>query len=72
MASPALQVVVRVDPPATDRATLDRLMDGEISEFEKHLQAKQRERGLSGVDPLSTPERGILKAFIIFAQTRST
>jgi hypothetical protein len=45
-------------------------MDGEISEFEKFLQTKQREQGLSGNDPLMSSERGILKAFIIYAKSR--
>jgi len=45
-------------------------MDGEISEFEKYLQQKQREQGLSGNDRLMTPERGILKAFLIYAKTK--
>lgn len=70
MGSPALKVVVRVDPPELDRANIDRLMDGEISEFEKYLQQKQREQGLSGNDRLMTPERGILKAFLIYAKTK--
>lgn len=72
MESPALKVVVRVEPPQLDRVTADRLMDGEISGFEKFLQERQRTQGLSGDDPLSTPERGILKAYLTYAATRST
>lgn len=72
MESPALKVVVRVEPPQLDRASVDRLMDGEIARFEKFLQERQRSQGLSGNDPLTTPERGILKAYITYASTRST
>ncbi len=70
MESPALKVVVRVEPPQLDRASIDRLMDGEISRFEQFFQERQKSMGLSG-DPLSTPERGVLKAFLAYAASRS-
>ncbi len=69
MPSPALVVVVRADPPEMDRATLDRLMDGEISKFESVFQQRQREQGLTG-EPLTSIERGTLKAFLIYARTK--
>ncbi len=72
MASPALKVVVQVDPPNLDRKTADRLMDEEIAGFEAFLQEQQRRAGLSGNDPLSTPERGIIKAYITYASTRKS
>lgn len=71
MASPALKVVVRVDPPNIDRATADRLMDEEIAGFQAFLQEQQRRAGLNGHDPLSTPERGIIKAYITYVSTRN-
>ncbi len=45
-------------------------MDGEISKFEEFLQEQARRQGLNP-DPLSTPERGIIKAYITYAHTRS-
>lgn len=71
MESPALKVHVRIDPPADQlpKQQLDRLLDGEISAFERHLQNTQREAGLRP-DPLSTPERGILKGYLLFASTK--
>ena len=67
--SPALQVVVRADPPSMDRATLDRLMDGEISKFEEDFQRRQRAQGLAG-EPLTSIERGVLKAFLVYGVTK--
>lgn len=69
MASPSLQVVVRADPPDMDRVSLDRLMDNEITEFEKHFQQRQREQGLTG-EPLTSIERGTLKAYLFYARTK--
>lgn len=69
MPSPALVVVVRADPPEMDRATLDRLMDGEITKFEDVFQKRQREQGLTG-EPLTSIERGTLKAFLMYARTK--
>lgn len=45
-------------------------MDEEIAGFQTFLQEQQRRAGLSGNDPLSTPERGIIKAYITYASTR--
>lgn len=45
-------------------------MDGEIASFEDFLKEQQRQKGLNA-DPLSTPERGIIKAYITYASTRS-
>lgn len=45
-------------------------MDGEVAKFEQFLQEQQRRQGLNP-DPLSTPERGIIKAYITYASTRS-
>lgn len=70
MASPALKVLVRVDPPEVNRATLDSLMDGELSAFERDLQSRNRAAGLSG-EPLTGVERGVLKAYLFFAHTRT-
>lgn len=67
MAKPELQVVVRVEPPQElNREQLDELMDGELSAFERDLQRRQQERGLS-TEPLAGVERGLLKAYIFFA-----
>lgn len=52
-----------------DRVSLDRLMDNEITEFEKHFQKRQREQGLTG-EPLTSIERGTLKAFLFYARTK--
>lgn len=68
MASPSLQVVVRVDPPTLDRPSLDRLMDGEINKFEAVFQQRNREQGLTG-EPLTSIERGTLKAYLMYART---
>lgn len=51
-----------------DRGTLDRLMDDEISKFEDAFSRSQRDRGLTG-EPLTSIERGTLKAFLIYART---
>lgn len=69
MASPALQVVVRADPPDMDRVTLDRLMDNEINKFEEYFQQRQREQGLTG-ERLTSIERGTLKAYLFYARTK--
>ncbi len=69
MASPALKVLVQVEPPEVTRATLDALMDGELSAFEQDLQTRNRAAGLGG-EPLTGVERGVLKAYLFFACTR--
>lgn len=49
---------------------LDSLMDGELSAFERDLQTRNRAAGLSG-EPLTGVERGVLKAYLFFATTRT-
>jgi hypothetical protein len=68
---PALKVHVRISPPPEEltRQQLDALMDGELIEFEKHLMHKQHQAGFSP-EPLSTPERGILKGFLVYAASK--
>lgn len=71
MERPALRVVVRVEPPADlSREQINTLMDGEVHAFERDLQRRQREQGLSP-DPLNGSERGIIKAYILFAHGRT-
>lgn len=69
MPEPALKVTVRIDPPDLSRAHLDVLMDGEISAFEKDLRARNAAMGLGG-EPLTSIERGTLKAYLFYAVTR--
>lgn len=52
------------------RAALDSLMDGELSAFERDLQTRNRAAGLSG-EALTGVERGVLKAYLFFAVTRT-
>lgn len=70
MGSPGLKVVVQVDPPDMGRESLDRLMDGEITRFEEELKRRQVGQGLRP-ESLATAERGILKAYLIFARSPS-
>lgn len=70
MEKPALKVVVRVEPPQElSRAVLDELMSGELHAFEQDLIQKTKEKNLTG-GPLTSPERGILKAYLFYAYTR--
>jgi hypothetical protein len=47
---------------------VDKLLDGELSNFEKYFSRIQEERGLEGA-PLATFERGLLKAYLFYAAT---
>lgn len=71
MESPALKVHVQISPPAEklSRQQLDALMDGELSGFERHLRESQVQVGLNP-DPLSTPERGIIKGYLLYAASK--
>ncbi len=71
MSDAKLEVTIRVHPPkdVLSKAEIDELMDGEISGFERHIKWAQEQRGLAP-DPLSTPERGIIKAYLLYAGSR--
>ena len=69
MSAPALKVTVRIDPPDLSRANLDKLMDGEISAFEKDLRVRNQAASLSG-EPLTSIERGTLKAYLFYAVSK--
>lgn len=51
----------------TDPQKLDELLDGEISGFEKWFMQRQRDRGAEYAGPLIAAERGIVKAYIMYA-----
>lgn len=44
-------------------------MDGEITKFEGHFVHRQKQQGLAG-EPLTSIERGTLKAYLMFARTK--
>lgn len=44
-------------------------MDGEITKFEEHFVKRQKAEGLTG-EPLTSIERGTLKAFLMYARTK--
>lgn len=64
-----LTVQVKIDAPSVDRAQLDALMDGELSAFEQDLK-RVSERGANLQGPLTSMERGTIKAYLHFALTR--
>jgi hypothetical protein len=66
---PALKVRVLIEPPIEQptKEQLNTLLDGEIARFERHVMERQRAAGLNP-DPLATPERGLLKGFLIYAR----
>jgi hypothetical protein len=71
VAKPALKVVVRISPPEENltKAQLNELFDGELAKFERHLMERQQSAGMNP-DPLSTPERGLLKGFLLYAREK--
>lgn len=65
-----LTVQVQVDAPEVSRAQLDALMDGEITAFEQDLK-RSSERGAGLQGPLTSIERGTIKAYLYFAKKRT-
>jgi hypothetical protein len=65
-----LHVNVKINPPpeTVDKKEVDRLLDGELSRFEKHFSHVQKEKGMDGA-PLAAFERGVLKAYLYYAAT---
>lgn len=62
--------VVISPPPSKDNVReLDAMLDGELTKFNEYFIRKQRERGILDPAPLIGPERGIVKAYLIFAAT---
>lgn len=47
---------------------MDRLLNGELSNFEKWAIERQRAKGYEGAG-LITAERGIIKAYLVYAAT---
>lgn len=54
----------------TDPQRLDELLDGELSAFEEWFMKRQKERGAEYAGPLIAAERGVLKAYIMYAAQR--
>lgn len=65
---------IRVDieivphPQEIDPRQMDELLNGELVNFEKWFIARQQRRGLIA-DGLIGAERGIIKAYLIYAAT---
>jgi hypothetical protein len=65
-----LKVSVKISPPPSqvDKKEVDKLLEGEIAQFEQHVIRQAKERGFEGA-PLASFERGMVKAYLFFAAT---
>jgi hypothetical protein len=65
-----LKVSIEIYPPAdtVDALTMDSLLNGELVEFERWFVAQQKQKG-AAASGLIGAERGILKAYLIYATT---
>jgi hypothetical protein len=53
-----------------DPKELDEVLNQELEGFNKWFVQKQKDSGASGLD-LIGPERGVVKAYLIYAATKS-
>jgi hypothetical protein len=65
-----LRVKITIQPPpdTVSKQEVDRLLDGELTRFEKYFSHIQQKRGLDGA-PLASFERGVIKAYLYYAAT---
>ena len=65
-----VKVSVKINPPPNqmDKREVDRLLDGEISQFERYVIRQAQSKGYEGA-PLASFERSMIKAYLYFAAT---
>ncbi len=71
MEIPKLSVVVKVEPhPDTvPPEVMDKMLDGELVEFEKWFIGQQRSRGGAGT-PLIHAEKAIVKSYVLYLASK--
>ena len=66
-----VEVKITPHPEEVTPEEFDRLMDGELTEFEKWFINKQRLGGNKNPSGLISAERAIVKSFMIYLSTKS-
>lgn len=67
----AVHVHVEISPELTrdNGREVDAVLNAELEQFNAYFIEKQRERGILDPAPLIGPERGAIKAYLIYAAT---
>jgi hypothetical protein len=67
---PQLKVMIEIEPPPSEihPRDLDALLSGELENFQTWFIARQQRAGNEGA-PLVGAERGVVKAYLIYAAT---
>lgn len=68
----SLQIEIKIHPPQSQLSPseMDALLDHELSRFETWFLERQRAKGNPNPSPLISPERGILKQYLLYLTTK--